>query len=106
MKIRPHSFSFSLHSLLILFVGVGIVVFIGLGINLLVKMQQVHTAAADERMTNAQAEMRRALGQLSQNVEQLGLDFAAWDEVQQQLLTPTYYAYWREQRRQIGRAHV
>jgi len=100
MKIRPRSFSFSLHSLLVVFLSVGVVFFIGLGINLLVKVEEVNKTAAVQRLQDARLEMTRALEQLTQHTEQLGLHFSAWDEVQQQLLTPTYYAYWREQRMQ------
>jgi diguanylate cyclase (GGDEF)-like protein len=100
MKIRPRTLSFSLHSLLVLFLSIGVVFFIGLGLNLLFKVEEVNQAAAAQRLQDAQMEITRALEQLMQNAEELGLHFSAWDEVQQQLLTPTYYAYWREQRMQ------
>ena len=100
MKIRPRTFSFSLHTLLVLFLSLSVLIFIGLGINLLVKVQEVNQAAISQRLHDAQVEMRRALAELTHNAEELGLHFSAWDEVQQQLLTPTYYAYWREQRMQ------
>jgi len=100
MKIRTRTFSFSLHSLLVLFLSIGVVFFIGLGINLLIKVKEVNQTAATQRVQESQGEMTRALKKLTQNAESLGLQFSVWDEVQQQLLTPTYYAYWREQRMQ------
>jgi diguanylate cyclase (GGDEF)-like protein len=100
MKIKPQSFSFSLHTLLVIFLTGGILLFVGLGINLLVKLQQVNQAASIERFNNAEMELTHALQKLIKNSAELGLRFSAWDEVQQQLLTPTYYAYWREQRMQ------
>ncbi|NNF97675.1 MAG: hypothetical protein HKM94_12185, partial [Halobacteria archaeon] len=100
MKIKPQTLSFSLHTLLVLFLTGGILMFIALGINLLVKVEEVNQAATTERSTNAKQELTGALQTLTQNATELGLRFSTWDEVQQQLATPTYYAYWREQRLQ------
>lgn len=100
MKIKTHKITFSLHTLLVLFLTGGIVVFVGLGVNLLLKVQQVNQAAETERLTNAKLELTRALQKLTQDAADLGLHLSNWDEVQQQLVTPTYYAYWREQRMQ------
>ena len=100
MKSKPQTLSFSLHTLLVLFLTCGILIFVGLGVNLLVKVQQVNQAASMERLASAKMELTHALEKLTQNATELGLHFSAWDEVQQQLLTPTYYAYWREQRMQ------
>jgi diguanylate cyclase (GGDEF)-like protein len=103
MKIKPHKLTFSLHTLLVLFLTGGIIVFVGLGVNLLLKVQQVNQATTTERLTNANLELTRALQKLTQDAADLGLHLSIWDEVQQQLVTPTYYAYWREQRmRKIG----
>ena len=98
MNRKYQKVSFSLHTLLVIFLTGGILIFIGLGINLLVKVQQVNQAASTERLASAKMEISHALQKLINNSEELGLRFSAWDEVQQQLLTPTYYAYWRDQR--------
>ena len=100
MRNKARSLSFSLHSLLVIFLAGGIVLFIGLGINLLVKVQEVNHAASTERLTNAKMELGHALQKLNKNAANLSQRFSIWDEVQQQLLIPTYYAYWREQRMQ------
>ena len=100
MKVKSQTFTFSLHTLLLVFLTFGILTFIGLGINLLVKVQEVNQAAATERSSSAQLELNRALQTLMENATDIGLRFSNWDEVQQQILTPTYYAYWREQRMQ------
>ena len=100
MKAKPQTFSFSLHTLLVVFLTGGILTFVGLGINLLVKVQEVNQAAITERTTDAKLEMTRALQKLLENATDLSSRFSNWDEVQQQISTPTYYAYWREQRMQ------
>ncbi len=98
MKFKSQKLSFSLHTLLVLFLTFGILIFIGLGLNLLLKVQEVNHAAERERFTNAELELSRALDNLADKAKDIGLRFSSWDEVQQQILTPTYYAYWREQR--------
>ena len=100
MKAKPSTLSFSLHTLLVVFLTGGILTFVGLGINLLVKVQEVNQAASTERLTSANLELSRALQTLLENATELSLRFSSWDEVQQQISTPTYYAYWREQRMQ------
>ena len=54
MKIKSQTLSFSLHTLLVIFLTGGILLFVGLGVNLLVKLQQVNHAASTERFNNAE----------------------------------------------------
>jgi diguanylate cyclase (GGDEF)-like protein len=62
------------------------------------RVSQVRSLSAAETHNAAATEVQRAIDKVIESVDALGSDLAAWGEVQQQLQTPQYYNYWREQR--------
>ncbi len=88
----------SLRKLLIFFIITGILIFLAIGLNLLLKVQQITETVNAKRQADAQHEISIAVNKLKHEAETLGKKFSAWEEVHQQLISPTYYAYWRDQR--------
>jgi diguanylate cyclase (GGDEF)-like protein len=57
------------------------------------------TRSLEQHSQNAaQSELGTAIKRLLSQTETLAVNLARWDETRQQLVTPEYYAYWRDQR--------
>lgn len=72
--------------------------FAAFGVLTYFEMQQVKNDAADANLAAAQRELNRNIERVFEQSAAAARQFAAWDEVRQQLRTPQYYAYWRGNR--------
>ncbi len=62
---------------------------------------QTHSVARNLARFNqeaARSELATVVERMHQRTENLATQLAQWDETRQQLVTPEYYAYWRDQR--------
>lgn len=62
------------------------------------RVSEVRAVSAAETRNAAAAEVRQSIHRVFESADALTADLAAWGEVHQQLHTPQYYNYWREQR--------
>lgn len=62
------------------------------------EFQRVRQDLESTNRIAAQSELDAVLEQTLADAERVVSDFARWDEVQQQLLVPQYYSYWRNHR--------
>ena len=93
----------SLHGLLLLYLATAVVVFLLLAANLLYRIDEIHDVAQQEREAQARADLRAAFEQAENANHRLLAHLITWDEVEQQLRSPAYYSYWRNNRLETGR---
>ncbi len=76
----------------------GVVMLGGFGWLALNRLSHLNEAAEANNRENAQKELSTTLYEVISTTKSLAQSFAEWDETHQQLSTPTYYAYWRQNR--------
>jgi diguanylate cyclase (GGDEF)-like protein len=69
------------------------------------RVSEVTSLSKEETSKAADEEVQRAIQKVFDNIDSLSAELTAWGEVQQQLTTPQYYNYWREQRLISARAY-
>ncbi|HES76138.1 MAG TPA: bifunctional diguanylate cyclase/phosphodiesterase [bacterium] len=82
----------------LLFLGLGVLVLAALGWHMLDRLRAIEQAQQQEGAAAAELEFERAVENTLAQVSALSEQIASWDEVRQQLATPTYYTYWRDNR--------
>jgi diguanylate cyclase (GGDEF)-like protein len=62
------------------------------------QIESAQNTLSDWKQTMAENELDKAIKKAGNFAQQTTEDFASWDEVRQQLLSPAFYPYWRDQR--------
>jgi len=95
---HPAKKAFSSQTYLLAFLLTIIAVFAVVATALQMRMQEVRDVTSAEIRLAAERELQRAIEGVFTSADELAADLASWGEVNQQLHTPQYYSYWREQR--------
>jgi diguanylate cyclase (GGDEF)-like protein len=82
----------------LIMVALVLLAFLSYGAFTYAEFRRVHADMAATSRAAAQEEIRLVMDQLLQEAEAQADEFAAWEEVGQQLQNPRYYAYWRNRR--------
>ena len=85
-----------------LFLALGLVLFSAVGAWMLQRMEAVQHLAREADREAAEEELARAARTTLERVSDRARALARWDEARQQLVDPTYYAYWRSSRALAG----
>jgi diguanylate cyclase (GGDEF)-like protein len=95
MRQRP---ALSIGHLALAFIAVLLMLSALLGGFAYLKTRAVAQEFEQHTRASAQSELDTRVQQLLAQVEKKGADLALWDETRQQLVSPEYYAIWRDQR--------
>lgn len=82
----------------VVFLVLGLILFSAVGVWMLQQMDTVKRLAAEADHRAASAELERAADTILGKAGATARALARWDEARQQLVDPTYYAYWRNTR--------
>ncbi|QKT04821.1 EAL domain-containing protein [Ectothiorhodospiraceae bacterium 2226] len=97
MATQPRS-GFSINAYVTSFIALTAVVFGVVGLMAFQQIDDVRGQMRDQAVQAARAELNANLQQLVDTLHGALDGLAAWDEVRQQLVDPTYYSYWRDHR--------
>ncbi len=101
MKNRLSS-AITLRTMMLVLVSGGILLFVALTFNVLYQVEKLNQFSTREHRRLAEEEINGAVALIYEQAHQTLVKLKDWDEVYQQLTSPAYYAYWRQQREKSG----
>ncbi|MEW6765113.1 MAG: EAL domain-containing protein [Pseudomonadota bacterium] len=88
----------SVRTYTLMLLGFGAFILATLGWHMLDRLHAIEQAQRQEGVEAARLEFKRAVENTLAQVAGLAEQIAGWDEVRQQLASPSYYTYWRDNR--------